>query len=340
MECKICGREIKEKFYRHLNSSHKMKKGQYLTMFHEQKLEYKNQVPDVWSKGQTKETNKTIAKIAEDVARYSRQSHVRKARSDRMKNAYQEKGDILTPEDRKKVVKLASDAWVKRIKSCSFEERRKLLEPFTSAGIKKQREIRKNLTPEDYQRMFTFAKGNAQYGNCGFCKKQMIIWVGGKPRPKIRFCSKPCYTEYQKENPHYVFQSAGKPYHSSKMGCEFFLRSRLEFWFAELLDSENCVESWCSGPCCIKYRHQDKMKKYYPDFLVNEKFLVELKSGYIYSIDANKSEAKLKAGNRYCKSNNLVFMYWQFNQTNMSRNKFKMDDRVKSFFESIENDKP
>lgn len=339
MECKICGKEVFEKFYRHLNSSHKMKKDQYLKMFPNQKEEYDNQVPEAWNKGQTKETNESVRTGAEKLTKHCQQDFVRKTRSDRMKKNYADKGDILSSEKRKRVAKLASDAWVKRIKSCSFEERRELLKPFTSAGIKKQMELRIHKTPEDYQRMYPIAKGKAEYGNCGFCEKQIIIWVGGKPRPKLRFCSKSCFTEFQKNNPHYVFQSSGKPYYSSKMGCEFFLRSRLELWFSELLDSKFCVKSWCAGPCCIKYDYEQKIKSYYPDFLVNEKFLIELKSGYIYSMNAKKSEAKLKAGIRYCQSKNLSFLYWQFNDSNMSKNKFNQDERVYFFFESLKNDR-
>jgi len=45
MICKICNKEINDKFYRHLNSIHKMKKGDYLNLYPEQKNEYNNQVP-------------------------------------------------------------------------------------------------------------------------------------------------------------------------------------------------------------------------------------------------------------------------------------------------------
>ena len=173
-----------------------MKKENYLVMFPEQREEYKKQVPDIWCKGKTKENNKSLASISEKIKKYSRQDHIRKKRSERLKSIYQTKGDIVDPERRKVLAKIGSDAWVNKVKSCSFEERRELLKSFTTAGNKKQEELRLNRTPEDYQRLYPFAKGKAEYGNCGFCDKQIIIWVGGKPRPKIRFCSKKCNNEY------------------------------------------------------------------------------------------------------------------------------------------------
>lgn len=108
-----------------------------------------------------------------------------------------------------------------------------------------------------------------------------------------------------------------------------------EEYFSELLDSNIQIESWFASLCCINYCYNNKKRKYLPDFLINEKFLIELKSGYIYSMDAKKSEAKLKAGNKYCVDNNLIFNYWQFNDANMSRKKFSRDERVINFFESL-----
>ena len=337
MICKLCNREISNKFYRHLNSSHKIKKTKYLQMFPEQTEEYKNQIPDVWNKGETKESNETIFLIAKKVKEYSNQAYVKKNRSERMKKAY-EKGDILKPDVRKKVVKIASDAWVSKVKSASPEERKKLLSAFTSAGNEKLKQLRETLTPEDYQRWYPLAKGKAKYSNCAFCDKQIIIWVGGKPRPKIKFCSKDCNSNYRKIHPNYVFSNTGKSYYSKKMNRDFFLRSRLELWFSELLDDSLYVKSWFATPCCIAYNYCGEKRKYFPDFLINEKLLVELKSGYFYQIDAEKSEAKLKAGESYAVENNFLFHYWQFNDCNMSRKKFHNDKRVVCFFESIKND--
>lgn len=337
MICKICNKEIPDQFYRHLNSSHKIKKTEYLEMFPEQTDEYKNQVPDVWNKGKTKESDERLALAAKKLKEHSNQTHVRKSRSERMKKAY-EKGDILNPEVRKKVAKIASNAWVNKVKSSSIEERKILLFAFTSAGNEKQKKLREHLTPEDYQRLYPFAKGKAKYGSCAFCNKQIIMWFGGKPRPKIRFCSKNCNNNYRKAHPNYVFVNTGKPYYSKKMNCEFFLRSRLELWFSELLDDCFYVKSWFATPCSIDYNHEGKNKKYFPDFLINEKFLVELKSGYVYQIDSKKSESKLNAAEKYATENGFVFYYWQFNDSNMSKRKFNIDERVVCFFESIKND--
>jgi hypothetical protein len=337
MICRICNKEVPDKFYRHLNSSHKIKKIQYLEMFPEELEEYKNQVPDIWNKGKTKESDKRIASIAKKIKDYSNQAHVKKNRSENMKKAY-EKGDILTPESRKKVVKIASNAWVDKVKSASPEERKKILFAFTSAGNAEQKKLREHRTPADYQRLYPFAKGKAKYGNCAFCDKQIIIWVGGKPRPKLRFCSNECNNNYRKVHPNYVFNNTGRPYYSKKMNCEFFLRSRLEMWLSELLDDCSYVKSWFATPCSIDYNYDGKIKKYFPDFLINEKFLLELKSLYVYQIDAKKSESKLKAGEAYSLKNSLIFCYWQFNDSNMNKKKFCSDERVVSFFKGIEND--
>jgi hypothetical protein len=60
-------------------------------------------------------------------------------------------------------------------------------------------------------------------------------------------------------------------------------------------------------------------------------WLMELKSGYVYSIRKEETEAKLKAATKYASNNGLEFVYWQFNESNMTAAKFAADLRVKAF---------
>lgn len=331
MFCKLCNVEVSKKFYRHLNSSHKMKKKDYLTLFPEQIDEYKNQVPALWNKGKTKHSDERVARYAQKIAQHTSQDHIREERSRRMKRLY-ENGDILSPEKRAEVVKKGSQAWVKRVKSASFEERRLLLKNFTDAGNKKIQEIKDSRTPEDYMRIFPTAKGKAQYGNCAECGKHMIIWVGGRPRPKQRFCNKLCQTEYQIKHPFYTMSHIGQSFFSSKMKCEFFLRSNLELWFAENLEAHDLVTEYGVAPVAIPYVYNGKQRLYYPDFMVNSRHLIELKSGYVFSLHADQNQVKFLAAGRYADENGMEFLYWQFDRTNMTKGKFEEDDRIRDFF--------
>jgi hypothetical protein len=330
MLCKICGRDISGKFYLHLNGSHKMRKDDYLQMFPEQAAEYDGQVPkQAWNKGLTKHTHPSVARCAEQAAVYSRREDVRIFRSEHMKQRY-EGGDIVDSATRARIVEAGTHGWVKKIQSASEEERRKLLFAFTRAGNARQEELRATRTPEDFQKLYPWAKGIATWGSCYGCGKQMIIWLGGKPRPKRRFCSSECCVEYRKKHPYFTFET-GMRYYSTKMETEFYLRSNLEVWFAETLDACEKVRGWIASPCSIEYGLNGKTRTYHPDFLVDGYWLMELKSGYVYSIRKEETEAKLKAATKYASNNGLEFVYWQFNESNMTAAKFAADLRVKAF---------
>ena len=333
--CKICNKEVSEKFYRHLNSSHKMKKGDYLNLFPEQKEEYKSQISVLWNKGKTKCDDDRIMAIADKIKKFTGQEHIRKQRSENMKKMYQN-GDMLSPEMRAYVQKKGTDGWVKKVKESSFEERKILLKNFSDAGNKKIQENKINRTPEDYMRICKNAKGKAQYGNCAECGNQIVIWVGGKPRPKQRFCNQSCQKIYQKKHPFYTLSHVGKHYFSEKMQCEFYLRSKLEIWFAEILDVNEKVNSWHITPFAVSYEFHGKKRLYYPDFMINSKWVVELKSGYIFDIDANKNRAKFMAAQDYSEEINCEFVYWQFDNHNMTKKLFEKDQRVIDFFSFLQ----
>jgi len=116
MICRLCNRDIKEKFYLHLNRSHKMRKEVYLEKFPEQREEYKSMKGEVWNKGLTKDSDSRVKQYADKIKKYTNKDCVRKERSDRIKKRYKD-GDILLPEVRSRVQKSATEGWVKKIKS-------------------------------------------------------------------------------------------------------------------------------------------------------------------------------------------------------------------------------
>ena len=328
MICKICGKEIENKFYLHVNG-HRLKNKEYFVRFPEQIEEFKKQRTPQWNKGQTKENNSTIKSIADAVKIYCSSKEVRKERSQRMKKRY-ENGDILTKEQRESVVKKGSDAWVAKIKNATQEERVTLLEAFTTAGNQAQQERRHMLTPADYERLYPFAKGKARYYDCNYCGKQMIAWFGGKPRHKKRFCNISCWQDYQVKHPAYGFPNT-RMYYSNKMDTEFCLHSKLEELIAKILDESNKIENWSTIPFYIKYNLNGKDRRYYADFLINGKIILEVKSGYFFDLHKDEVLAKIKAAEKYCAEHGLTYMYWQFNDSNLTYEKLINEDRVKQF---------
>lgn len=248
-----------------------------------------------------------------------------------MKERYKKFGHLMTQEQLDNFHRSGSKAWANKVKNASFEERKELLKNFTDAGNKAQQENRKNLTPKDYERLYPWASGNAQYYNCDFCNTQMICWFGeklGKPRPKKRFCDKNCYSKYLEQNPDYGLKGCKSTmFYSSKMNQVFRLLSSYETKFASILESSDQVFSWYSTPLIIYYYYNGKRRRYYPDFLVNDKFLIEIKSSYTACLQEQVLELKRMAALEYCEKNNLEFLFWQFEKESDIIN----DERVKLF---------
>jgi hypothetical protein len=121
------------------------------------------------------------------------------------------------------------------------------------------------------------------------------------------------------------------PYFSTKMNTEFGLQSRLELHVATLLDESSKVGCWQYTPVCIPYNWSGRDRKYYPDFLVNEKVVLEVKSDYVFGVDSGKSAAKIAQATRWCKENGLVFEYWEFGIRIPTLDKVKSDPRVQQF---------
>ena len=339
MKCKICNLEIEKQFYYHLNRHHtigggsrsipkKMTIKHYFELFPEQKEEYENQKCKIWNKGLTKETSVSVMKGAIAVKKHTNQPEVRKERSDRMKKRYEE-GDILDTNTRKRVAKNGSDGWVRKIKSVTKEDRLSLLHNFVTAGNKSQKDHRSELTPEDYMRLYPWAKGVARYYDCDFCGNKMIAWFGGKPRSRKRFCGNECWFCYQKDHPMYILSQVGQRYYSSKMEMEFFLRSNLEMWFAKVLDCESIIYSWSTSPFHIPYEWDMKIRKYTPDFFVNNRYVIEIKSDYILRMSGtDKTRKKLMVAENWCYEKGYEFIYWQFDGSSRNPNFVIKDERV------------
>jgi len=326
--CKICGRDVQEKFYLHLNSCHKMKKCDYLAQFPEQNLEYDAQKPPVWNKGLTAGVNSSVAKIAVDIKNYCNQPNVRQFRSDGLRTRY-DRGDILSIETRAKVVKSASNGWIQKLKLSNDDERRSLLQKFTTAGNEAQKLRRDSLTPDDYNKLYPFAKGIARYHNCDHCGKQIIAWFGGKPRPQKRFCNQGCWFDFLRQNPFYVYKNNVIRYYSQKMKVEFCLRSKLELWLAELFDEEPAIKCWCTTPFWIDYEWLGRPRRYYPDFFVNENCVIEVKSDYVRKLQGeDRTVVKIKTADEFCLKRNYGFCYWQFGPSNVKCEDVKGDPRV------------
>lgn len=96
MICKICEKDIVEKFGRHLNNHHISKK-LYLLRFPEQIDEYESLKKPVWNKGLKKEDHPSIMKSSKAIKEYSNRQEVKTLRSKSLKDRYSN-GDILTSQ--------------------------------------------------------------------------------------------------------------------------------------------------------------------------------------------------------------------------------------------------
>lgn len=335
MICNICGRYVEGKFYVHLNSNHRMKIGEYFSKFPNQKDEYESQKKIGWNKGLTKNDHPSIAKMAASIKEHTNTPSVRKERSERLKKRYS-KGDILSPKQRAKVIRAGNKGWVQKVKLATVEERNRMLANFVKAGNKAQENNRNDLTPEDYERLYPWAKGKARFHHCDFCDRKMIVWFGGKPRPKLRFCNADCWRQYRELHPEYCFPY-GEWFYSSKMEMEFYLHSNYEKWFALMLDGSASVVSWHTTPFVIWYEWLGKKRRYYPDFLVNGHYLVELKSGYVSNVQGESVRCKIGAAREFCEKENIVFTYIQIDGKNMTFEKFRQHFSVGKFFDVIIN---
>lgn len=333
MFCKLCNKEINSRFYVHINSNHHSNLKKYFEEFPEQGQEYRDSKPKAaWNKGLTASTSESVARYAQKIKEHTNKEEVRKQRSDLMKRRY-EQGDILSPKQRQEVVKHGSDGWVAKVKNASADERKIMLKNFTSAGNDAQKIKRPSLTPEDYQRLYKQSKGTFVWSKCSKCNKDIVICIGDRknPRPKHNFCSKECKIHYRLDNPNTSIGFLRLEHHSPKLQRTVILMSKLELFMATILDESPHVHIWQVCPFYIHYDFDNKTRKYYPDFLINDNLVLEVKSDYVFQLQQDKTIAKLDAATKWCTANNYIFEYWEFGTRNYDLDKIKSDPRVRKF---------
>ena len=107
----------------------------------------------------------------------------------------------------------------------------------------------------------------------------------------------------------YDTASMGKGYsgwfYSHKMQRDFHFRSFLELKFLLLIEENQEVEFYEGEPFRIIY---NGFHHYTPDFLINGKYLIELKpKKHLLYTSKEVFETKVKAAKEYCEENNLAF---------------------------------
>jgi hypothetical protein len=148
-------------------------------------------------------------------------------------------------------------------------------------------------------------------------------------RPKKRFCDRQCYTNYLTKHPTYGLGGKKIDFYSNKMNKNMKLMGCIEIAMAEILEESKIVEKWEASPFFIEYFYDGKKRKYYPDFLINDKIVLEVKSRYVFGLDSGKTATKLASAYKWCVEHEFLFEYWEFNKSN--KEKIKNDIRVREF---------
>ncbi len=340
LQCRICKKEIHEKFGGHLNTHHKTNLTEYFEKNPDQKEEYEKMKKPHWAKGLTKETDPRVALIAMKQKEYCNDPEIKQERSERLKNLYEERGDILTPKQRAKAVKSGNDGWIKKLDSMTPEEIKSKLKSFTDAGNEAQRRLRETrnpstMTSEEWMKKYPFGLGVAVKETCENCGEIYFRWEGGKPRPIKKLCSEKCKKEFRKKNPNISHRQWYKKimYQSSKCEYEFYLDSNLELALAIHFDKIDEIKKWIHCPMAIPYVWNNKNRNYYPDFLINDKHLVEVKSSYIKNSQP-EFNAKMTAALLYSSQNNLAFHYIEFkNEKDYNNESIAKNESIKLLYQ-------
>ena len=96
-------------------------------------------------------------------------------------------------------------------------------------------------------------------------------------------------------------------FESKKFLQLFYYRSSYELNFIKICEEYDFIFDLAPPYFKIKYTSIDGYNKnYIPDFILNKKYLVELKPYKLLNYDNNP--LKFKAGNNYCENNNLVYV--------------------------------
>jgi len=91
-----------------------------------------------------------------------------------------------------------------------------------------------------------------------------------------------------------------------RLDYKIFYRSSYELDFLLLCENNSQVRSIQYNLPGINYIFENEDHWYFPDFIINNKYMVEIKANY--QLKENKTIAKIDAGKVFCKNNNLNFV--------------------------------
>lgn len=96
-------------------------------------------------------------------------------------------------------------------------------------------------------------------------------------------------------------------YFSHKFKINFYYRSSYELAFIKFCENISMVEQLKQGTIVIKYKNKEgRIHRYLPDFLINNKFLIEVKADRLINFGVNP--CKFKSARQYCRKNKLKFL--------------------------------
>jgi hypothetical protein len=94
-------------------------------------------------------------------------------------------------------------------------------------------------------------------------------------------------------------------FYSAKNNAKFYYRSSSELDFMKILESDKNVFTYRTEPFSIIYEFENKKHRYIPDFLINNKDIVEIKADFM--IQDNKTKCKSAAAIEFAKQNGYTY---------------------------------
>lgn len=95
-------------------------------------------------------------------------------------------------------------------------------------------------------------------------------------------------------------------FHSDKFNVDVFYRSSYEKYFLEFCENSNIIKKIEFHLNGIKYIFKNQSHWYFPDFLINDIYLVEIKAKY--QLKQEQTQAKFQAGIQYCIDKELTYL--------------------------------
>lgn len=92
-------------------------------------------------------------------------------------------------------------------------------------------------------------------------------------------------------------------FYSEKMNKKIFYRSSYEFRFLQWCELNKKIKIFDSCNFSIQYEVNKNVKNYLPDFIINNKIIVEIKPKSMLKFNVTKAKAALL----FCKNNNLYY---------------------------------